>query len=52
MNENKPEQTEKKKVDIQRLPCRGCTKNCKNYAFCDGNPSRPQSAAENGVKLH
>jgi hypothetical protein len=22
--------------EIKRLPCRGCTSDCKNYEFCDG----------------
>jgi hypothetical protein len=22
--------------ETKRLPCRGCTSDCKNYEFCDG----------------
>ncbi len=22
----------------ERLPCRGCTRDCSNYATCDGRP--------------
>ena len=24
------------KSQINRLPCRGCTKNCTNYQYCNG----------------
>jgi hypothetical protein len=26
----------------QRLPCRGCTRNCANYTHCNGKPWRMQ----------
>jgi hypothetical protein len=29
--------TETPAQDTKRLPCRGCTSDCKNYEFCDGN---------------
>ena len=25
-------------VAAERLPCRGCTRDCPNYASCDGRP--------------
>lgn len=28
--------------DTSRLPCRGCTRNCSNYATCEGKPWRLQ----------
>ncbi len=31
--------------DTKRLPCRGCTSDCKKYDFCDGNLWR-QAPAE------
>jgi hypothetical protein len=29
----------------ERLPCRGCTRDCANYAHCDGRPWRYRSSA-------
>lgn len=29
----------------KRLPCRGCTDDCPNYATCDGKPWRPRQSA-------
>lgn len=28
----------------KKLPCRGCTSDCKNYDFCDGQLWRQQAA--------
>lgn len=25
-------------LETRRLPCRGCTRSCKNYDICDGKP--------------
>lgn len=30
----------------ERLPCRGCTRDCANYAHCDGRPWRYRSSGE------
>lgn len=48
MSDDKREQNN----NIKRLPCRGCTYQCKNYALCDGKPWRQQPTPANGVKLH
>jgi len=28
--------------DVNRLPCRGCTSDCKNYQTCNGRPWREE----------
>ena len=37
--------TETLAQEIKRLPCRGCTSDCNNYEFCDGQLWR-QTPAE------
>lgn len=27
-------------TDVERVPCRGCTRACPNYESCDGKPWR------------
>ncbi len=40
MSKNNSETEKKSKVTADRLPCRGCTRSCKNYDRCDGRPWR------------
>ncbi len=36
--------SERKLVDVaERLPCRGCTADCPNYATCEGKPWRSEA---------
>ncbi len=35
------------KKTLLRLPCRGCTRDCKNYSRCDGYPWRMPEASSN-----
>jgi len=36
--------------DSQRLPCRGCTRDCSHYPHCNGKPWRMQAGfAADGV---
>lgn len=53
MSDNKSAPPVKNLIESKRLPCRGCTKDCKNYVFCDGKPWRQaQKEAEAGSKIH
>jgi hypothetical protein len=38
MSQAKPD--EATKLRVERLPCRGCTRNCKLYSVCHGTPWR------------
>lgn len=40
MSESKPGTKGKTKIKGMRLPCRGCTRQCKNYDRCDGKSWR------------
>lgn len=42
INENEADDNLDKahRISITRLPCRGCTVECVNYATCDGKPWR------------
>jgi len=34
------------KAKGERLPCRGCTRSCRNYDRCDGRPWRASFATD------
>ena len=40
----KKKEVKHKENNNSRLPCRGCTRQCKNYDRCDGKPWRLVSA--------
>ena len=40
MSKNNPDIEKKPKIKGERLPCRGCTRLCKDYDRCDGKPWR------------
>jgi len=40
MSKSKPDTAASTKKKAMRLPCRGCTRRCKNYDQCDGKPWR------------
>lgn len=42
--------TESPAQENKRLPCRGCTSECKNYEFCDGQLWRQTPAEVNEDK--
>jgi len=53
MRNSKSEPNLKHSLQSKRLPCRGCTADCKNYAFCEGKPWRQnQSGVQMGSKIH
>ncbi len=53
MRNSKSEPNLKHSLQSKRLPCRGCTADCKNYAFCDGKPWRQnQAGVQIGSKIH
>ncbi len=46
MTESRPTEAAKDHGDekVERMPCRGCTLACPNYASCDGAPWRQPPA--------